>query len=1100
MRITDVHVDGFGTLANVSAAGLQPGLNVLFAADALQQSTLLEFIRGVFGGFGDARQFGLVPTSSATVSGGSVGVEWGSRRLAIIRHGRTDGSETLAINVRQGRAEEAQALRKHLETIDSQRLRGLFTAGHGDASTVESLLQVARLDGIELVPTQVDDAWLENHRQELRERRHALLHGPNQAGRLAALAAIRDSARSECEHRKDSLRIRREDLDQTCLRLIDAVAALELELQRLHGDWQAAVSDLREVEDRLTGRTLQTIVDIEYVQESRPATPSFALGQVAEIDQQIERLRLVLKDLAASRLRVTLAGVDVMGADSATSEEAFRRQRDTLRVIEQQVQGLASTLRADDATTPTGRCDERSERAASAIDELRRRVELTCQELSRQQSAQLFRQHQVDRKSIDECELQIIGQMDRLRTERERLLDGSDNPGRSRLVHTASFERRFCECAEHTSTTRDSCPPTKTRTVTIERVREVSIAREGDRELRDRLSIEVAGRWHDWQSALRSRCDLEREWIEAESERERCRQDVVLDQLEAALSVAEVELADAQKSWQTLLTVEAALREVEQTWDGARASRILTEASGYLAVLTEGRYREMGVKSTNGRVVLVSNDSSSVDSVPPMQGVSEQAALALRLALAEEYSRRGIDFPLILEDVTLDGNGDRVGPAAQVLSHIASIGRQVFILTDRELVVDALEGAGASVHVLPGASCRDLVGANPTSAETTGDGFIELEPVHFAQQNAESVAELPKNDPVEALPVAAEPAKPSVWRGISLDCPIEAVPSIDIEAATHLRQAGVFTVSNLFDLDVASCPELAGLSGAELPTWRAEAGLLLESPFLEGPDAQLLVACGVLTRRELSEWDSAKLHQRIQRFRGSAPPVWHVWIQKRQTWPREADVERWIEGARHAWDGGPDDHPRLLPTSESVEIRSASGRRQHKPRRRKSRGQGRRTSAQHMQSAGELEAKFYLSLESPIIDAPAIGPRTSRLLQRAGVATVAHLLNRSPEELAKCIGDAQIDAARIDDWQCQSRLMCQIAGLRGHDSQLLVSCGIRSTLVVASQSAVELLAIIRPFAESKEGQRILRSSSAPDLDEAAAWIRAAAEFKTRKAA
>jgi hypothetical protein len=144
--------------------------------------------------------------------------------------------------------------------------------------------------------------------------------------------------------------------------------------------------------------------------------------------------------------------------------------------------------------------------------------------------------------------------------------------------------------------------------------------------------------------------------------------------------------------------------------------------------------------------------------------------------------------------------------------------------------------------------------------------------------------------------------------------------------------------------------------------------------------------------------------------------------------------------------------------------------------------------------------KFYLTLESPIIDAPAIGPRTAKLLQRAGVANVAHLLSRSPDELARCMGDSQVDTSRVDDWQCQSRLMCQISGLRGHDAQLLVACGIRSMAAVASRKAVELHGILSPFAHAKDGRRILRSSSAPTLDDVAGWIRTACQTVHRKAA
>lgn len=1090
MRITDIHVDGFGTLSHVSVEGLQPGLNALQTADATQRSMVLEFLRGVFGGFADARQAKLIPAQGVTVSGGSVGVEWGSRRLAIIRHGRPDGSDTLAINVRQGRAEEAQALRKHLETIDSQRLRGLFTAGCDNTCSVGAILDVARLDGIALSPTQADGEELEYQRNELRRRRHDLLRGPRQEGRLAALVAIRDAGRLDCERRDDWLRTRLVGLIETSERLGKEIDLLEIELVRRHEDWQAAIADLREVEERLAGRKLETIVDVEYVLESRPPAPSFAVDKVAEIDRQIERLRLVLKDLAASRLQATLGAVDVMGADSIGQHESFRRQRETLRVIEQQVQALASSTHGEPAF---------SERSASAIDELRRRVELNCQELSRQQSAQVFQQYQSERQSIDDCESHLIRQVNRLRHEREQALDRAAAPERSRLMHPASFERRHCECAEHTSTTRDACPPTTTRTVAVERVREVSTAREGDRIRRDRLLAEVGRRWIDWQSSMQRRCLLERELLDLKADEERCRNDGVLRELKSTLALAEDELSQAQKSWQALLTAEASLREAEQQWDGAESGRILKDASSYLSLLTDGQARGVRINPTQNEVEFDSDGIVADQSSSELQVPRQLAALALRLALVDEYSRRGIDFPLILEDATFRAGADPIGATARVLSRIASQGRQVIVLSNQMSVVDAMRSVDASVCVLPGAVAGHLK-KNAADSEPHAETILRLGPVQFdldvEVRNAESPDVLTIGHPVEDV----EEAQSNDRRRVRPGSPIEVIPSIDIESATRLRHAGVFTVRDLLELDSATQTSLIQIAPGDLSTWRAESQLLLEISELQAPDAQLLVACGVFTRRELAGWECGGLHQRIQRFRGSAPPVWHVWIQKRQTWPQEAEVQRWIDAARGIEAGEPIDRPPASDRSSFSEAGPRPEARQGKTRRRRSRSSRRSEPVARGEFLQSSETKFHLTLESPIIDAPAIGPKSARVLQRAGVATVAHLLSRLPKELADCIADSKVDATCIDDWQCQSRLMCQVAGLRGHDAQLLVACGIRSAEAVASLTAGELLGRVSRIAGSKAGQRILRSSSPPDLNDAAAWVGAASQSLRRKAA
>jgi len=144
--------------------------------------------------------------------------------------------------------------------------------------------------------------------------------------------------------------------------------------------------------------------------------------------------------------------------------------------------------------------------------------------------------------------------------------------------------------------------------------------------------------------------------------------------------------------------------------------------------------------------------------------------------------------------------------------------------------------------------------------------------------------------------------------------------------------------------------------------------------------------------------------------------------------------------------------------------------------------------------------RYYLALDSAIVDAPSIGPKTARILNRSGVQTVAHLLQRSAEELAQNISDRSITADVIASWQQQSRLMCEIANLRGHDAQLLVACGFTSLESIAASKPDAIQASVTPFAETKAGQRLLRSSEPPTSEEIAAWVQHAGHQIARRAA
>lgn len=144
--------------------------------------------------------------------------------------------------------------------------------------------------------------------------------------------------------------------------------------------------------------------------------------------------------------------------------------------------------------------------------------------------------------------------------------------------------------------------------------------------------------------------------------------------------------------------------------------------------------------------------------------------------------------------------------------------------------------------------------------------------------------------------------------------------------------------------------------------------------------------------------------------------------------------------------------------------------------------------------------RFYLELASPVVDAPSIGPRMSARLEKHGIETVDQLLAINPESLADKLNLRRVDAAIIESWQEQARLVCRIPNLRGHDAQLLVACDLTSPEELARMPAASVLAQVLVIAESAEGQRILRGSKLPDLAEVNDWIQWASQCRSLNAA
>jgi hypothetical protein len=98
------------------------------------------------------------------------------------------------------------------------------------------------------------------------------------------------------------------------------------------------------------------------------------------------------------------------------------------------------------------------------------------------------------------------------------------------------------------------------------------------------------------------------------------------------------------------------------------------------------------------------------------------------------------------------------------------------------------------------------------------------------------------------------------------------------------------------------------------------------------------------------------------------------------------------------------------------------------------------------------------------------------------------------------LGQPRVTGTVIRAWQDQARLVCRIPNLRGHDAQILVACGVTTPEALCRMDPTALLAQASAFSSSTQGQRVLRGSQAPDLEEVKEWISWAAQSRALMAA
>lgn len=214
---------------------------------------------------------------------------------------------------------------------------------------------------------------------------------------------------------------------------------------------------------------------------------------------------------------------------------------------------------------------------------------------------------------------------------------------------------------------------------------------------------------------------------------------------ERALALAEVEqqLREAVERWRVLAVTELTLDAVRRTYESQRQPEALADASNYLQRLTEGRYTRVWTPLGERSLRVDDAEGNSLPVEVLSRGTREQVFLGLRLALVAAYARRGIDLPLVLDDVLVNFDAKRAKAAAAALRDFAADGHQVLVFTCHEHLCKIFKNLKMVTHHLP---------ANDDSEPVT---------VAYARPEAEPAEQAPPEEEHAPAAIGWRPESPA---------------------------------------------------------------------------------------------------------------------------------------------------------------------------------------------------------------------------------------------------------------------------------------------------------------------------------------------------
>ncbi|MEC8592344.1 MAG: hypothetical protein VXZ15_12330 [Planctomycetota bacterium] len=132
------------------------------------------------------------------------------------------------------------------------------------------------------------------------------------------------------------------------------------------------------------------------------------------------------------------------------------------------------------------------------------------------------------------------------------------------------------------------------------------------------------------------------------------------------------------------------------------------------------------------------------------RGTREAVFLSLRLALVEAYHKRGIDLPMVLDDVLVNFDSERAVWAAEVLKNFAQQGHQVLMFSCHQHMATTFSEIGCDVRHLP--HHRDVVHRPATTTSSASPQLmIESLSDEAEPELDHSPSELTEDSSLEAL-------------------------------------------------------------------------------------------------------------------------------------------------------------------------------------------------------------------------------------------------------------------------------------------------------------------------------------------------------------
>jgi uncharacterized protein YhaN len=237
MKLTNLHVDGFGVWSQLELNQLSDGVTVIFGANEAGKTTLMEFMRAVLYGLSDKQRQRYLPPVHGSATGGSLDIDSHLGRLRFTRsfNDSPHDSDRLRVTGTAGTELPRDRWRELLADVDEQTFQNVFAVGLRELQELGTLDDTEAAALLYKLSTGLDRVSLFDVMHDLSSSRRQLLDPSDRTGKIERLWAQRCELRKQLD---DAAAIGPQwfDLQTQATELDQEISQLDEQRQQLRED------------------------------------------------------------------------------------------------------------------------------------------------------------------------------------------------------------------------------------------------------------------------------------------------------------------------------------------------------------------------------------------------------------------------------------------------------------------------------------------------------------------------------------------------------------------------------------------------------------------------------------------------------------------------------------------------------------------------------------------------------------------------------------------------------------------------------------------------------------------------------------------------